>query len=243
MPRDDAGQGGRHGLQERVAHPLGHAGQDEKVGRAEVLGGVVDPAGELDAVGDAQRAGQLRELPAIVARPDEDQVGRRSPGDGRPGLEQERDVLLGMQPAGEDHARAREQLGLDRAGAGAEPVGVDAAGHADQAAGGDAQLAPLALDVGRDRREGGVGQDERGGAGSSRGCGAARRPRRSSPSWPAARGSARPRSRGRARPGRDGLPQPLVRVDQVDLAAQPAQGRRSRRPRSSGRRAGPSPSS
>ena len=29
-PRDHAGQGGRHRLQERIAHPFGHAGQDER---------------------------------------------------------------------------------------------------------------------------------------------------------------------------------------------------------------------
>ena len=199
-PRGDAGQGGRHRLQQRVAHPLGHAGQDEEVGRAEVIGGIGDPAGELDAPGESQRAGQLLELPAIVARPDQDQVGRRPAGDLRPGFQQQGDVLLGMQPAGEDRTRAGQQLGLDRAGARPEVVGVDAAGHPDQAAGGDAELAPLPLDLRRDRREGRVGQDEPAEQARRRACAAARRPRRNNPRWPAGRASGCLPSRRRAIP-------------------------------------------
>ena len=45
-------------------------------------------------------------------------------------------------------------------GPGRNRVGVDAAGHPDHPGVGDPQLAPLPLDVGRDRREGRVGQDD-----------------------------------------------------------------------------------
>ena len=66
--RDHAGQGGRHGLQERVAHAFREAREDEDVGGAEVVGRVVDGADELDPIGDAQRAGQLGERLAIAPR-------------------------------------------------------------------------------------------------------------------------------------------------------------------------------
>ena len=190
IPRDDAGQGGGHRLQERVAHPLGHAGQDEEVGRAEVFGGVVDRAGELDPVGDAQRPGQLGEPLAIVARPDQDQVGRRPPSDLGPGLEQEREVLLGMEPAGEDHARARQQLASTALRPGAEVLGVDAAGHPDHPRR-RRPRAPATAARSRPRsRRRPCWPGWPGGAGRHLASGAARRPRRSSPSWPAGPASA-----------------------------------------------------
>ena len=51
--RHHAGQGGRHGFEQRVAHSLGDAGQDEDVGRAKVLGGTVDGPDKLNAIGDS----------------------------------------------------------------------------------------------------------------------------------------------------------------------------------------------
>ena len=66
-----------------------------------------------------------------------------------------------MEPAGEDDARTGEQRRLDRAGAGPEMLGVDAAGHPDHPPRGDAQLEPLPLDLRRDRREGRVAEDDR----------------------------------------------------------------------------------
>ncbi len=49
-------------------------------------------------------------------------LAERPSSDLRPGFEQERKVLLGMEPAGEDRARPREQFRLDRAW---DPVGTD----------------------------------------------------------------------------------------------------------------------
>ena len=55
---DDAGKRGGHCLEERVAHPLGQAGQDEEIGGPEMLRGVRHSADELDPVGDAKLHGQ-----------------------------------------------------------------------------------------------------------------------------------------------------------------------------------------
>ena len=97
---------------------------------------------------------------ALRALADQDQRGPGPAGDLRPGVEEDVEVLLRVEPAREDHARPRREAGLvQRIGAGAEVVGVDPAGHADHPPGGDAEGQPLPLDVGGDRREGPVAQD------------------------------------------------------------------------------------
>ena len=158
---DDAGQGGGHRLEERVAHPLGHAGQDEDVGRAEVVGRVGHGAGELDAIGDAQTTGELGQGLAIAAR------ARR--GSGSPAVCRATAVQASSRsgrffwgwsrPVKTTRGRGSRVDSTD-AGAGVEMLGVDAAGHADHPPGGHTQIEPLALDLGRDRREGRVPEDD-----------------------------------------------------------------------------------
>ena len=127
-----------------------------------------------------------------------------------------------MKPAGEEHARAREQAIFDRAGTRAEVVGVHAAGHAHHPVGRDAERQPLALDLGGDRGEAGVCEDgalERPcAAGSCELFGLA-----------VVAGARRLHQSGLAaqeRPGetrRDRFPERLVGVDQVDVGAQAAE--------------------
>ncbi len=125
--RDDAGEGRGHRFEERVAHPLGHTGQNEHVGRAEVVGRVRHGAHELDAVGQAQRRGPLRQRLAVAPGADQDQVRGRPARDLGPGVQQHRQVLLRVQTPREDDPGTRRQLLVDEAQAGVEDVQIDAA--------------------------------------------------------------------------------------------------------------------
>ncbi len=159
--------------------------------------------------------------------------------DGGPGLEEQAEVLLGMEPAGEDDPRAGRQRRLDpRVGrAGPEVVGVDPAGHPDQLRGGDAEGEPLAFDVGRDRRERGVAEDQPGGGAGTLGSWPAPRPRRNSPSWPAGSGSGPPRATGGRRPRRS-PPRAPDGCGSGRTRAGAGGGPRPRPPRTRARRAG-----
>ncbi len=123
--RGEAGQAGRHCLQERVAHPLGHAWQDEGVGRAEVVGRVFHPTREVDPVEDSEGFRLRRQAFSLLPFADEDQRRPGSSGDGWPRFEKQVEVLLGMEPAGEDDPGARVERGIDpkvgRAGRGSDP--------------------------------------------------------------------------------------------------------------------------
>ena len=228
MPETTQGSAGGHRLEERVAHPFGHARQDEDIRRAEVIGRIGHGAHELNAIGDAELGGQFgqRLRGRFPGRPGSGwpRLAGSLPG---PGLEQERQVLLRVQPAREDDSRAGKQVGSR---AGWARGGSDRrrrrwpCGQSDL---GNAQLQPLALDLGGDRREGRVPEDDAAQQGTTHGCGEARRPRRSSPSWPAAPGSESPAAR-RRQAGGHGFPECLVGVDHVELARAAGGGPESR---------------
>ncbi|KAJ3057732.1 hypothetical protein HK102_010907, partial [Quaeritorhiza haematococci] len=220
---DDARQSRGHRLQERVAHPLGHAREDEQVAGAEVLGRARHGPDELDAVGQAQRGGQVHQRLTVAPGADEDQIRGRTAGDLDPGVQQERQVLLRVQPAGEDDARAREKIGLDGARAGMEDLGVDAAGRAGQAVGRDAEREPLVRDVVGDGGEVGVAEDraaEQGGPA---------RPQQLPGLAVVARAGGLDEGRdapkeGPGQAGGDRFPQGLMGVDHVQLAPEPPEG-------------------
>ena len=117
-PRNHAGQGGRHALRAASCSSLRRRWARQKC----------RPHGGNRR--DCQRHRQTerdRRFPAIPpARSAAGDRCRARPGsswrwptadDFGPGFEQERQVFLRMETAGEDHARAGEQIGLDRAGA------------------------------------------------------------------------------------------------------------------------------
>ncbi len=104
---------------------------------------------KCDPVADAQLLRAGGQAVAFAALADQDQGRAGRPGDGGPGVEQQVEVLLGMEAAGEDDPGAGREAGFDLApgGPGAEMPGIDPAGHPDHPGGGDAQGEPLGLDV------------------------------------------------------------------------------------------------
>ena len=83
---------------------------------------------------------------AVTSWSDKDEIGGRLPGDLAPGLQQDRQILLGVQAAGEDDPGPRQQLGLDDTGSRVEMVCVHAADGPDQTVLRNTQVQPLALD-------------------------------------------------------------------------------------------------
>lgn len=150
--------------------PSATLGRTKTSAAQEVIRGVGHRAGELDAIGNAQFPGTLGEHLAIAAGSNQDQAGRYLADHERPGVEQERDVLLRVQAAGEDHAGPLQQVTGNRAGPGMKMLCVHAAGHTDDALAGKTQLPPLAFNFRGDGREGGVAHDDPPKQGSAAGA-------------------------------------------------------------------------
>jgi hypothetical protein len=121
----------RHGLEDRQALRLSIGGQDGDVERGGDGRDVVAATGERDGGRDAQRARLGLEWLALRALANDQQVGTRNGGeDGRPGVEQGRVALLGLEPG--DDADDR-RIDRDRVFAveGAADVGVGVAAQVD----------------------------------------------------------------------------------------------------------------
>ena len=165
-----------------------------------MIGRIGHGSHELNAIDDAELGGQAAKCFAVTSRADQDQVGRNVPRHFLPGCEQERQVFLRVQPAREDDSRAGKQVSLERTGPGMKVAGVHAAGQPGNPTPGNAQLQPLALDLGGDCRQACIAEDD--AAQQGRPTGAAKlvglavvarvRPAAPGSESPAARSSARP---------------------------------------------------
>ena len=174
-------------------------------------------AGELDPVGDPQRRGQLGECWRSLPGP----TRIRLAGDRR-ATSVQASSRSGMFFWGWSRpvkiARGRGSSDLDGAKSRRGTLGINAAGHPDDPPGATPRSRHCRSISARSPRTR-YWPGWRGGAARALACGAARRPRRRTPRWPAAPGSAGPRRSGTRQARRHGLPEPLMGMDDVDLRA------------------------